>query len=408
MSKKANNLSYSLPWEIITRFLNFDEILKVRVVSQAFRQCIEDCLSSDFCSRSLFRFLEERNIYLVSGDLENFMTLATQSDEIDDFFLTETSNYFNKLLLILRVLRYLPKSVVVAFNGKYGRHCIPIQWDDQEKDAILQSFSPCEREQCPTCSLKLPSQSPIHSTYTNNIYDYLEFHNKRGVVDLHQYVPKCIPNLPADLRCPNCLVTNQRTLILSEFSYKSESGGATDRPSHTLLTWTPKIDADVESSSDSGEQVTKRQKVEFEERYTRNPFPPMFDDMAVPVRTQPLRLKSDCKFAISIHCSSCQKFQVFAPSAVCWNNAFRCEERGKQHGYGKYHTIVGGVLVRQQCSSPDCLRPVSCPHCAHNISHRGYDDEEQDYTVIRKSNCASCNLTFCDEHAWLSTICHHS
>jgi len=133
-------------------------------------------------------------------------------------------------------------------------------------------------------------------------------------------------------------------------------------------------------------------------------FPPMVEDMAIPIRSHPISLQRDTKFVISIHCTKCREFGIFAPAGVCWNQSFCCAERGRTIG----DKTIGGVLVRQKCSSPECNSPVSCPQCAHSRIHEGYQDNNGESSpVIRVSHCDNCRLTFCDEDAWLSNICHH-
>jgi hypothetical protein len=415
---------YSWPWETIAGFCTFDEILNARLVCHSFCEGIGDGLSSEFCAQYLSYCLTERNIYFIPR-LSDWKKTATQLDT-EELFVSETRLYLDKLLRVLRVLKYLPKSMAVAFNGKYGRHCLPLTWDEQEQKATIQTFSPCPRgkSSCPTCRLKLKvepmagedEEASVATTRrtpimpTNDVHDYLEIHNKQGrQIDLHCYSSKCIPNLPGDLICPQCKVCDRRTLVLSEFSYKSEPGSVGGRPNCVVLSWTPRIDDDDGDDGSSHEEAQgpptrKRQKTEQVENSAPS-VATMFDDMAIPTRVHPIAFKPDCKFTTSIHCTNCQKFGIFAPAGVCWNRIFCCAERKRQLP----DKLMGGVLVRQKCSREDCNLPISCPQCAHNSVHGSYEDErEQSLPLTRQSHCDSCQITFCDNDAWMSTICHHS
>lgn len=420
----------SLPWGMVAEFVTFDDMLNARLMCHSICEGIGDSLSSEFCAQYLSKCLTARNMYFIPR-LSDWKESATQLGT-EELFLSETNLYFDKLLRVLRVLKWLPKSMAVAFNGKYGRHCLPLKWDEDENRATLQTFSPCRRgkSNCPTCRLKLrvlplkegDQEGLLAGTGrsltrpSTDVHDYLEIHNKQGrQLDLHYYAPKCIPNLPNDLICPQCKVSDRRTLVLSEFSYKGEHGNVGDRPNRVVLSWTPRFD---DSDDDEEEEIgcssqedeenpppsPKRQKTESCGS-TASHFPPRFDDMAIPIRIRPIALKPDCKFTTSIHCANCQEFGVFAPAGVCWNQSFRCANRKLQLP----ERLVGGALVRQKCSSKDCNLPISCPSCAHNRVHESYSTENRKpLPVTRQSHCGSCRQTFCDNDAWLSTNCHHS
>ena len=86
-----------------------------------------------------------------------------------------------------------------------------------------------------------------------NIDEYLELNasKNRGRIDLRasSYINKCLPNLPVDLTCPSCRRNDQRTLMLFEFSYKSES--LFGSPDESILTWTPAASG-TEREDDNG------------------------------------------------------------------------------------------------------------------------------------------------------------
>jgi hypothetical protein len=463
MSSLDEDISAVLPWGVIAEYCSFGQVLQTRLVCRPWCEAIGEGLSLSFCVRHLSRCLTERNVYLLS-DLDsnsnnnnnngwkdsatqsNHATLTTvlqQKQQSTTGPTDSDSTFLDQLLRVFRVAQHLPQQVAVAFNGKYGRHCLPLAWDAELQTSGIQSYPSCcrRKQKCPTCRLKLTrliqdqTTAAAQGSTSISIDDHLELRNKRGPIDLRCYAPKCIPNLPPDLTCPLCRTTDQRTLVLSEFSYKSEPGAATDRPSHVFLTWTPQMeedndndDDDDDGSSRSGDDdghrqeagtgtgrvspAHKRQKTGPSSNTTTtarpHPFPPMYDEMAIPVRNEPIRLKSDCKHAISLHCSKCRNFGIFAPAGVCWNRGFVCHERGRHLEEDPHGTLLGGVLVRTKCSLPDCHRPVSCLHCAHHPWHRRYEQFYGTTLPIRHtSHCNECEQTYCDEHASVSTVCRH-
>eukprot|EP00980_Cylindrotheca_fusiformis_P030563 scaffold25036_cov166-Cylindrotheca_fusiformis.AAC.2 len=450
VSGSKEELIDSLCWETIAPFCTLDQVLNARLVCRSFCKGIGNGLSLKVCADYLSQYLQERNIYFIPRlkDWDSSATQALDTDEVssDDFRL-------DKLLHVLRVMKYLPKSMVVAFNATYGRHCLPVQWDETEEYPMYQTYDQCERggSNCPTCRLK-PKVQDGYSSYRpmNDVHDYAVAPNKRRqLLDLHEYAPICIPNLPNDLICPHCRVADRRTLVLSEFSYKSEHAA---QPNRVRLSFTPSDDVydddddyyneggfgnlayrtnrilltnrglryanqpdsdDDEdsfgSSSEEEEQpAPKRQKSGARAPARHRPgfrFAPKFDDMAIPTRRRPIQLKSHCKFAISIHCTNCQEFGIFAPAGVCWNRDFCCAYR---KGEASETTLVGGALVRQRCSAKDCDLPIACPHCAQGSFLEQYEvTQDMQDGVTRPSHCATCNLTYCDRHADLSTSCNH-
>eukprot|EP00980_Cylindrotheca_fusiformis_P030564 scaffold25036_cov166-Cylindrotheca_fusiformis.AAC.3 len=391
----------SLPWKAITPFCTLDQVLNARLVRRSLCEVIGNGLSPQECADYLSHFLVQRNIFFIPH-LQHWKESATQ--EVDaQMFGTANDLHLDKLLRVFRVMKHLPESMAVAFSGKHGRHCLPLKWDEEEKRAKIHTYAPCRRgkSNCASCRLKLKvRESESSFRPTNNVYDGIEAYDKQQrQIDLHEYSSKCIPNLPNDLICPQCKVGDRRTLVLSEFSYKSDVHSR--RPDCVLLSFTPSF----RSSEKEEQPAPKRQKTA--ER-AANPgaslFPPRYDDMAIPTRLYPLELKPDCKFAMSIHCTNCQEFGIFAPAAVCWNQDFCCAFRRTQPLDA---TMVGGTMTRKKCSVNDCNRPTCCPQCAHDSSHHAYEDDRAQ-VVLRTYHCCSCNQTYCDADAWLSTTCHHS
>jgi hypothetical protein len=417
------DLFAGLPWAVITEYASVQEVLQARLVCRDWCLAVTESVGLDWCAQHLSQCLRDRNLYLLTNTNSEWKTSVTQTNVTDLLVVqanSSSTSCLDQWLRVLRVMKHLPASIAVAFSAKYGRHCVPMTWDDQTKTSAILNYSKCQTPNCPTCQLKPPARK--EKTKNDSIDHHLELHNKRGPIDLTHYAPKCIPNIPSDLTCPHCRTRDRRTLVLSEFSYQSAPAAATDRPNNVQLTWTPRQDDETdgeliseeeEDSSNYKDHTTlsppaaKRSKLESvaDEDFSTpsSSFPPsqVYDDMAIPIRHEPIRLKSDSKHAMSMHCVQCQKFAILAPAGVCLDREIVCPERGRHLDDS---TILGGVLVRTQCTLPDCHKPIGCSQCAHHTWHDAYDGGER---IRRLSHCDTCKQVYCDEHAWISIVCHH-
>jgi hypothetical protein len=417
-SPSPQELASLLPWGIIAESLDLHELLQTRLTCHSWCEALAEHVSPSTCSRYLARLLEQRNLYVIPDVLEWTTVTTRESEAIVQMFATEGA--LDSLLRMIKVMKYLPKQAAVAFNGKRGRHLLPLQWDEEKKVSNFVSHEPCQRKSCVTCKFRIPSKTidTPSSTSTgavgrrNDMDDYLEFRNKKGPIDLHSYHTTCVPNLPRDLHCPMCRTTDQRTLVLSEVAYRSDSRPV-NRPDEVLLTWTPHEEqtAPGYSSSDDDdgfvvvrldEPSPKRRKTEEDQVL----FPPLYDDLAIPQTTQPIHLRSDCKHAISIHCSHCGEFGVIGPAAVCWHERFPCHERARNLS-DKYQTVTGGVLVRSKCSSTTssaasphegCQRSTLCESCTRgSMIHSAYLEDTLS-TFQFSGICHHCHEVFCKRH----------
>lgn len=354
---------------------------------------------------------------------------------------------FRSIFHILR--QCLPMEVAVAFNAKYGRHCIPLKWNTETNQAEPQLYDACCKKKCRTCKFPIPADVTVDA----KIHSLIQIQNKNGKpLDLKHFYNKCIPNLPSNLTCPSCRCTDKRTLVLSTYSYPSSAGGR-----NTLLTFTPR-DVDDESSDESSSDTDNDDDDEQEDDYAVEPqrkkqrldkeqnddaassfaFPPVYEDLALPTKWEPLERTPDAKHVIAIHCVSCQKFGMVAPAGPCCNDNFPCHERTRQVTIAARAATIGGVFMRRKCSNEACLHAVSCEACSRAVEHPMFDrdiveasesgeasddndngneaddDDAGDSAtdgnamiVNHKTRCQTCNLRYCNECAWLSTICHH-
>jgi hypothetical protein len=431
-SASPQELASLLPWGIIAESLDLEEVLQTRLTCHSLCEALAEHVSPSTCSRYLAMLLEQRNLFVIPD--VNYWVTETARESEATVQLFSTAAALDSLLRMIKVMKYLPKQAAVAFNGKHGRHLRPLRWDEETKATNLFSHEPCQRKPCVTCKFRIPVRTATSSSAgrRNNIDDHLEFRKRKAPLDLHSYHTTCVPNLPRDVHCPMCRTTDQRTLVLSEVAYRSDSRPV-NRPDHVLLTWTPHedqvanensfYDDDIESDDepsdnsvvvvrrdDDDEPSSKRHKIESDDDDDDDDdgdeepvsFPPLYDDMAIPSTTNPIRLRADCKHAISIHCSHCGEFGVVGPAAVCWNPEFPCHERGHNLS-DSYQTVLGGVLVRSQCSnstSPggNCQRSTLCESCTRGPTiHSAYLEDTRG-TSLLSGMCHLCHEPFCSDH----------
>ena len=262
-------------------------------------------------------------------------------------------------------------------------------------------------------------------------------------------------NLPPDVTCPMCRVTDRRTLILASGSYQSDSGART--PTQHLSTFTPILDVQEEEeeeavgalvrsdpeedhpSSDEDDsddppapeartasrverkqqqeslpqRDLKRRRTDVVKEDSSLSFPPRYNDPGIPMRQRPIPYDADGKHFLSIHCSHCEQFAILTPVTTCWNANFPCHLVGSQIPNDKYGTIVGGMLVRSQCSASDCTQATLCRACQSTHLHLPYGSNANDDTISEQekvtlsSHCPTCQESYCTDHAWHSTVCHH-
>ena len=394
-----------LPWGFISEFLTLSEMLVTRQVSHVVADAVHD-VSPHKCGSLLEDALRTRNIHLLP--YQSWDRSTQDRSRVTDMLVRDIDEHTSSLdgmLRCFRVLKYLPKQVAVAFSGKYGRHCVPMEWEPIAQQTQPRLYEACGRRRCRTCRLRIPvcvdSQAEING--------YIGIENKHGErMDMTHFYNTCVPNLPPDLICPSCRRNDHRTLVLSTVSYRS-SALATGR---TLLTYTPHPkddDTEENSDSDSRQEGTPKRKKQKMKNPASFAFPYMYDDVALPTRWEPVKRADDAKYGIAIHCVSCEQFGVVAPADICMDIRFPCHDRKRNVMVGKYVSTVGGIFVRTKCSKQDCNHPVSCEACSRCVTYPAYERENPslETTYFYRNRCQSCGLTYCNACSWLATICHH-
>lgn len=411
-NKRANDIS----WECVAEFLTLQDMLASRVVCKDWNRSLEESLSPRQCAAWLSQRLLRENLYL-TGDLRLWKDASNSNskDSIDAMarvLAHDSASPIRTLLDTLRVVKVFPSQAAVAFSAPYGRHCIPLHWDDVIEGALPTEYDTCQRgeQSCAACRLvgRIPRRTRFRAPTEDCIDDFYDILRAESdstrptctndYVELKRYYPSCTPNLPPDLICPVCRISTERTLQLTEISYVSteESSGWNE----VQLSLTP--------VRDTVPQTTRQRQNDSwrDQLYAADSFPPApYRDVSIPIDHPPPRA-SNSKHCLAIHCDHCRQFGVLAPVAVCGQGQFHCQDRLRYVDFGKDRSLTGAVFVRQQCSHPDCNRPTLCHRCCRSNVHRN-DDTTNGVTTTMHSHCETCQLTFCTEHHWQSTVCHH-
>jgi hypothetical protein len=255
---------------------------------------------------------------------------------------------FSLLLRCLRVIQHLPQQLTVAYSGKYGRHC----WGLAPGGSSVVRHADCHRKTegrggCATCrtrietvpmataqeaaadfpnapnnltidqTLCIPVGAPKHSSHKGSPSSPSENDAPKRRVRLDRYHNKCIPNVPSDLVCPCCLVSDRRTLVLTEMSYRTEPGTERISPSNRSLTFTPAAAAAPGEEDAQGDKKKRRRLDEGYETGSESappgdPFPPMYRESFFYNHFEEPAM--DVKHAISLHCAGCGTFGVLSPA----------------------------------------------------------------------------------------------
>lgn len=340
----------SIPWGRVVAFLRLQEMLSCRLVSTGVASRIHEELLPSDCVSWLQEELRERNLFFIPGNVDtNWMEACNDAPDLLLHYFASSRNQspFDSLTRCLRVCKCIPKEAAVAFSGKFGRHIQPLPEEEVR-------HVPCGRgkPKCETCRFKIPRKRRPGDGEECKLDSVLQIVvSSREVLVLDQYFVKCVPNMPRDLICPLCRVTERRTLLLTEMSYpvpEETAQGAL----RNMLTFTPLL-----------EPQRKRPRIN-----QRSRFPPMEPDLYIPGNTPPISngddesvQHEDFKHAIAIHCTNCREFGIFGPAGLCRGvSATRVECLGKVRVEG-----AGAILCRRRCSYPSCMHAVACLDCSN-------------------------------------------
>jgi len=408
----------SLPWGVVTDFLTLEDILSGRSVSRDWKLHFEDNVSMDWCQTNLSMALRRSNCLLVppsgGATLDASWDKDATQEKLRSVFVMDQGlktdkkangteiNHWRQFLLCMRLMKSIPQSVTIAFSEEDGRHCIA--QDQSHSEPPSQSwFSGII---CSAWASDASAKNEDNSSTKNN------------KPDMSEQQARSINNLPAGIQCPNCHSDDGSSLVLGDFSYKSTPDPSTLRLLHDVLTFTPYQESLYSTASiHTGENLAFDPNAQFSSPPPSKKrklgvgaevsFPPRYAEMADTMRDAPVRLPTDAKFGISIHCTKCRDFAVIAPAAVCWHSDFVCHQRGRVIYRNGKEITLGGALVRSKCSAPSCQKAVSCPDCSHRTWHDPYSRGGCKGQVARSSHCVMCNETYCSDHAWISTMCHN-
>jgi hypothetical protein len=424
-------------WEWVAEFLTLQDMLTSRVVCKEWNQSLEETLSPRQCGVWLSRRLMRENLYL-TDNIGLWKDASNESIDMMASVLVHDNNSVSPvrtLIDTLRVVKVFPSQAAVAFSAPYGRHCIPLHWDDTIEAVVPTEYEACQRgeQACAGCRLvnRIPQRTVTRfrgdeatDDCMDDFYDILRGDTATATataaaaganidaneyVELKKYYPSCTPNLPPDLICPVCRVSSERTLQLTEVSYASTeecSGWNTVTSSLTPVRDDTTINANTTQNAISRQQRNNSWR---DQLYAADSFPPApYRDVNIPIDHPPQRV-ANAKHCLAIHCDHCRQFGILAPVAVCGQGQFRCQDRLRYLNFGKDHrSLTGAVFVRQQCSHPNCNRPTLCHRCCRSNVHANDDTTGTNgLTTTMQSHCGTCHITFCTEHHWQSTCCHH-
>ena len=371
----------------------------------------------EWCRANLSTMLKAQNTFLFessNGTLDAAWQIGATQHNFQELLLTKqssSSTCFDQFLAVLRVLRCLPQAVVVAYSDSYGRHCRPIQYNKDLNRSQIVEWGPCQQVNDSSCeSLQKcpPNQAQDENSWISRD-EWTALQDRYAAMKTNCIHPSFIINLPADLICPKCCTKDSPTLVLSEFSYRAHENSPSHRLAHVNLVWNPHLDnvhaQKVSACEDNPLPSSKRPKNDTSTNTSTVPFPPRYAEAGLPLRSEPTPLKNDAKFCICIYCTACREFAIWAPASVCRHVDYVCHERGRQ--LQSENTTLGGALVRTKCSLPACNQATACPHCAHQTWHAPYSSVGGHSQVRHVSHCDVCRETYCSEHAWVSTVCHH-
>jgi hypothetical protein len=420
----SSTLGNEISWEWVAEFLTLQDMLSSRAVCKEWKQSLEETLSPRQCGIWLSRRLLRENLYL-TDNLGLWKDASNESIEMMARVLTHDNNSIlpvRALIDTLRVVKVFPSQAAVAFSAPYGRHCIPLHWDDNIETVVPTEYEACHRggeQACAACRLvnRIPRRTNCHNEPTDDciddFYDILRGGTAAGAtsneyVELKKYYPSCTPNLPPDLTCPVCRVSAERTLQLTEVSYAStEESSSWNTVKLSLTPVRDNTDTNANANATQARITRQRRNDSWRDQlYAANAFPPApYRDVNIPIDHPPQRA-ANAKHCLAIHCDHCRQFGILAPVAVCGQGQFRCEDRLRYLNFGTDRSLTGSVFVRQLCSHPNCDRPTFCHRCCRTNVHRN-DDTTNGLTTTMQSHCDTCQITFCTEHHWQSTCCHH-
>ena len=406
-----------VPWELVVEFSSLDEILNLRLVSRSMADCMSQ-ISPFKCASLLQKRLTSSQVSLVSNG-----SWKKPCQDYVAFLTRPETSALDTLIRTMRAMQCLPTEMAIAYSGKYGRHAIPLKFNQERKSVEVFSYPECRRRNCPSCRMRIPHDASGDA----EIYNFITIRHKKHRFDLTKFYPKCMPNLPADLCCPHCR-SGERTLVLSMLSYESAS---VDNKS---LTFTPKNDQDFfeaeseddeegiddggANEEDNGDDPPDRKRARLDDTVADTTptdsfsFPLIHgNDIALPHRDGPKRAQDNSKFAIAIHCTSCQEFGVVAPASPCLKDEFACHHVAESMQFADRTSTVGAVLVRNTCAH--CDKATLCTSCCLRDKHRPYaSDVNQEEPVFLKYWCKHCHASgeegiHCPTCAWMTTVCHH-
>ena len=183
-------------------------------------------------------------------------------------------------------------------------------------------------------------------------------------------------------------------------------------------------EGDVEGSSDDDDDEDQARSSPTPKRARHDnvlpdstfAFPHIHDDCALPHIDEftPPDDNDNGKFAITLHCTSCEEFGIVAPASPCIMESFACHHVATSMNFAGRQSTVGVVLVRSRCCHrfPSCNYATLCRSCCIRHMHRPYANRANQQERYWTCWCPTCNPNaesgiYCPTCAWTTALCHH-
>jgi len=306
----ANENRKTHVWPLVAEYLNFSDVLHLRVTCPSVAISLSRDVSPEVCMRWLDGILKRKNLFLMEGrDVEASWYMSQR--ESPSYFLMKRQQRQSPFELLLKTIwasSRIPYAAAVAYNGKFGRHVVCL-----DANSMPIQYPACDlgKRKCQGCCFKIPPRTSTSQTdmsidydtdeaenieYTTSdeprLHDMHQIHARRNgsvkTLDLERFYLKCIPNLPPRTICPVCC-SAQRTLLLSIVSYRTTDETVRQDQSKMSFTFTPMIP----------------------DESTCLPIDTRF---FIPGCSRGPDCSGEFKHAICLHCASCKQFGMLSPA----------------------------------------------------------------------------------------------
>ena len=210
---------------MIAGFWNLEDVLKARMVCRSLCEALVEGVSPEQCGLYLSQELLRRQMYVLPStkmirtkdgrSVAPPLGLATQQpNKIASRLLMASSRghssapkehitvsdggslALDTMLRYFRIMKCLPDQMSVAFNKRYGRHCLPLKWNKKQQQTQIACYPNCSNysNDCDTCTSSIPTLSS-NTTESNKAN-----HTSRYDMDYHSNSEETDENEEASIR----------------------------------------------------------------------------------------------------------------------------------------------------------------------------------------------------------------